>query len=149
MNQLRRTVLSSVAVLLPGVVQAAEKQQQGKIEVHWELPVSRKREAERIYVPGLTVTERGKGERVAPIVVIAGFAALAYIVRAALDLYRDVKYGGVVLSVKDDRLHIDNDVRLPAGLVVVRNKDNVQVLSTARQNEAEVLAKLAPLLQAK
>jgi hypothetical protein len=130
-------------------VGATEKIHDVKVQVYWELPPSRMKEAEKLLVPGLELSERGKGERVAPIVIIAGAAALAYIVRAAIEIYRDAKYGGVVLSVKDDRLRIENDVRLPSGIVIVRNKDNVQVFSTSRQNEGEILAKLAPLLQTK
>lgn len=116
------------------------------IEVRWQVSLDMRAQAEKIIRPGLELKEQGKGERAPPLLVIAGAISMAYIVRSAIELYRDVKYGGVVLSVKGGKLHIGNDPRLPAGIVVVRDANNIQVLSTNRQNEGEILTKLVPLL---
>lgn len=144
----RLTTLAVVAILfIPRLGAGAEVDP--TVEVRWRLPPDLQTQAEKVIRPGLQLKGKGQGERVAPLLVVAGVVSLAYIVRSAIEIYRDVKYGGIVLSVKAGTLQISNDPRLPAGIVVVRNADNIQVLSTSRQNEGEILTKLAPLLSSK
>jgi len=117
------------------------------VQIYWEIPKERESDAKAVLQDGLTMKDDANGQRIAPLVIIAGAVALTYIVHSAIELYKDARYGGVVLSAKDGVLEISNDPRLPGGTVVVNNNNNIQVLQTTRQNEGEVVSKLAPLLQ--
>ena len=67
-------------------------------------------------------------DRAAPLVVVlAGTALLPDLANPLLSVYRDVRYGGIVIEDHDGHLDIRNDPRIRGGVIIFRNKDGVTV----------------------
>lgn len=67
---------------------------------------------------------RAPKDRAAPVVlIIIGAIAAINISNMLLQLARSYYYGGVVIDARGEKISISNDVKIPAGLVIVIAKD--------------------------
>lgn len=62
--------------------------------------------------------------------VLAGTVAVAKVAEAIVRIYRDVRWGGVVVTLRDEIVEIENDQRIPGGLVIVNSEKGVEMLKT-------------------
>ncbi|PWW71539.1 hypothetical protein C7212DRAFT_349016 [Tuber magnatum] len=70
------------------------------------------------------IVSRTPKERAAPVVlIIIGAIAAINISKMLLELARSYYYGGVVIDARGEKILISNDVKVPAGLVIVIAKD--------------------------
>lgn len=68
------------------------------------------------------------------IYILVGSASILQMAKTLLDVYRDVRYGGIVISGKDGKINIKNDVRISGGTIVVLNKDDVKFYFRKQDN---------------
>jgi hypothetical protein len=127
-------------------VLAAEQDQ--SVQFSWELPNSdAKPLARRLGIsdknispaPG-TETDRG----VPIVVIIVGIVALVVLVKEIIAIYRDLKYGGLVIEDRGKRLVIRNDPRLPGRVIVVKDKRGVAIHELKGDISASELLKALP-----
>ncbi|MFH0785273.1 MAG: hypothetical protein V2B20_25430 [Pseudomonadota bacterium] len=59
--------------------------------------------------------------------LIVGAVFLPYLVDAIIAAYRDIRYGGIVITFKDNgEVFIINDCRIPGGTILIKRKDDVE-----------------------
>ncbi len=61
------------------------------------------------------------------IYLFVGAVLVPYLADALLAVYRDAKYGGMVVVSKGDELVIENDPRLEGGVIVVKDAKGVTI----------------------
>lgn len=87
-----------------------------------------------------TVTPGGNptnNTRALPLLFIfAGIASLSSLATALASVYRDIRYGGVVVTARDGRLEINNDPRLSGGTMIVYG-DGVEVLRATPERDID------------
>jgi hypothetical protein len=69
--------------------------------------------------------------------VFAGIVSLSSLASALASIYRDVRYGGVVVTARDGRLEINNDPRLSGGTMIVYGADGVAVYRAAPDSDVD------------
>jgi hypothetical protein len=69
--------------------------------------------------------------------------------KTLLEVYRDVKYGGIVVRRENGKLQIENDPRLSSGTIIVQQKDKVEVTFREQDNPSpsDLIKALEPLLK--
>ena len=87
-----------------------------------------------------TVTPTGNSTnntRALPLLFIfAGIVSLSSLANALASVYRDIRYGGVVVMARDGRLEINNDPRLSGGTMIVYG-DGVEVLRATPERDLD------------
>ena len=79
------------------------------------------------------------GTRVGPLLFIfAGTVAISTLARALVAVYKDVRYGGIVITTRDGKLNIENDDRLNSGTIVVYNNQNIKVYQTTQNTDTDI-----------
>ncbi|MEL6438728.1 MAG: hypothetical protein AAFQ80_05660 [Cyanobacteria bacterium J06621_8] len=82
------------------------------------------------------------------IYIFAGIVAVGQLARTLLQVYRDVRYGGLVLHSKDGEVFIDNDPRFSSGTIIIIQGDEIKVFQDKNQPQpTEVIDALKPLLK--
>lgn len=87
-----------------------------------------------------TVTPSGvsNNTRALPLLFLfAGIVSLSSLATALASVYRDIRYGGVVVTARDGRLEISNDPRLSGGTMIVYGGDGVAVYRAAPDSEVD------------
>ena len=84
------------------------------------------------------------------IYILIGIVAVGQLAKTLLEVYRDVKYGGIIVrSEGKGKLRIDNDPRLSSGTIIVQQKDKVEVTFRDKDNPSpsDLIKALEPLLK--
>jgi hypothetical protein len=84
-------------------------------------------------------------ERGLPVLfVFAGAVAISTLARALVTVYKDMRYGGIVVTARDGKLNIANDDRLDSGTIVVYNNQNIKVyqLNESKGTDVGALVKV-------
>ncbi len=82
------------------------------------------------------------------IYIFVGVVSLGYLSEILLKVYRDVRYGGIIIYSEDNKLIIDNDFRLPSGTIIITQGDNIKVFQDKNKPETtEVINALKILLK--
>lgn len=68
--------------------------------------------------------------------IFAGIVSLSSLANALASVYRDLRYGGVVVSARDGRIEINNDPRLSGGTMIVYG-DGVEVFHATPEREVD------------
>lgn len=84
------------------------------------------------------------------IYIFAGIFALDLIVKTLLEVYRDARYGGIIIRKNQEgKLLIENDSRLDPGIIVIDQGDEIKVI--LRENEQpkpkDIVEALTPLVK--
>lgn len=83
-------------------------------------------------VPDLATVTDTKG---LPLVyILVGSASILQIAKTLLDVYRDFRYGGIVISGKDGEINIKNDARIAGGTIVVYDKNDIKFYFRKQEN---------------
>ncbi len=82
------------------------------------------------------------------IYIFVGVVAIAQLARTLLEVYRDVRYGGIVVHNENGQVLIDNDPRFSSGTIIVIQEDKVEVFQDQNQPQlTEVIDALHPLVK--
>lgn len=82
------------------------------------------------------------------IYIFAGVVAVSQLARTLLEVYRDVRYGGIVVHSKDGKVLIDNDPRFSSGTLIIIQEDEVKVIQDKdKPQPTDVINALKPLLK--
>ncbi len=82
------------------------------------------------------------------IYIFAGVVAVAQLARTLLEVYRDVRYGGIVVHQENGKVVINNDPRFSSGTIIVIQEDEVKVIQDQNQPQlTEVINALQPLVK--
>jgi hypothetical protein len=64
-----------------------------------------------------------------------GISALA---RALVGVYKDLRYGGIVVTTRDGKINITNDVRLSSGTMIVYDNQGLKVYEVTQNADADI-----------
>ncbi|MDJ0596602.1 MAG: hypothetical protein QNJ72_42650 [Pleurocapsa sp. MO_226.B13] len=82
------------------------------------------------------------------IYIFAGVVAVSQLARTLLEVYRDVRYGGLVVHSKNGEVLIDNDPRFSSGTMIIIQGEEVKVFQDKNQPQpTEVINALKPLMK--
>ena len=155
MKQNRRIILTGFiatifARLLP--VRLVQGQETDSVDIQWRVPREQVRtvEEELNFEGEITgdksTIEDSKGLPL--IYIFAGVVAVPQLARTLLEVYRDARYGGIVVYVKDGKVLIDNDPRFSSGTLIIVQGEEVKVIQAKNQPQpTKVIDALKPLLK--
>ena len=69
----------------------------------------------------------------------AGTVAISTLARALMAAYKDMRYGGIVITARDGQLNIENDVRINGGTIVVYNNQNIKVYQLTETMDQDIV----------
>jgi len=102
------------------------------VEIQWRVPkeqVATIREELQFnkdqIQPDLSSADDTKG--VPLIYIFLGTVIVGQLAKTLLDIYRDARYGGIIVSCQDGEIVIENDPRLSSGTLIMVCQDDVQV----------------------
>ena len=82
------------------------------------------------------------------IYIFGGVVALSQLARTLLEVYRDVRYGGIVVHNENGKILIDNDPRFSNGTLIIIQGDELKVFQDKNQPQpTEVINALKSLLK--
>ncbi len=83
------------------------------------------------------------------IYILVGVVAIGQLARTLLEIYRDVKYGGIIVRNENGKVLIENDPRINSGTMIIQQGDDVQVIfrDEDKVKPNEVIEALQPLLK--
>lgn len=155
MKQTRRIFLTGFmammfARLFPEM--SVRGQEADSVDIQWRVPREQVRtvEEELNFEGEITgdksTIEDSKGLPL--IYIFAGVVAVSQLARTLLEVYRDLKYGGIVVHSKDGKVLIDNDPRFSSGTLIIIQEDEVKVIQAQDQPQpTDVIDALKPLLK--
>ena len=135
MKQTRRIILTGFiatifARLLPSKL--VQGQETDSVDIQWRVPREQVRtvEEELNFEGEITgdksTIEDSKGLPL--IYIFAGVVAVSQLTKTLLEVYRDLRYGGIVVHSKDGKVMIDNDPRFSSGTLIIIQEDEVKVI---------------------
>lgn len=83
------------------------------------------------------------------IYVFVGVAAVGALAKTLLDIYKDARYGGVIVSKNEQgKVVIENDPRLEKGTIIINQGDEIKVIFKEQDNPqaTELIKALTPLV---
>ena len=155
MKQPRRIVLTGFmamifARLLPEKL--VQGQETDSVDIQWRVPREQVQTVEEELDFDGEITgdqsniEDSKGLPL--IYIFAGVVAVSQLARTLLEVYRDVRYGGIVVHSENGELLIDNDPRFSSGTLIIVQGEEVKVFQAKNQPQpTEVIEALKPLLK--
>ena len=84
------------------------------------------------------------------IYIFAGIFALSQIAKTLLEVYRDARYGGIIVRKnKEGKLLIENDSRLNSGTIVIDHGDEMEIIFRENQQPKpeDIIEALTPLVK--
>ncbi len=155
MKQTRRIVLTGFmtmmfARLFPSKL--VQGQETDSVNIQWRVPREQVRtiEEELNFEGEITgdksTIEDSKGLPL--IYIFAGVVAVSQLTRTLLEVYRDLRYGGIVVHSKEGKVMIDNDPRFSSGTLIIIQEDEVKVIQDKdKPQPTDVINSLKPLLK--
>ena len=156
MKQTRRVVLTGFLVmffarLFPEML--VRSQESESVDIQWRVPREQVREVRKQLnfegeVTGdLSTVEDTKGPPL--IYIFVGVVVISQLAKTLLDIYRDVRYGGIIVRNENGKVLIENDPRLSSGTIIVQQKDKVEVTIRDKDNPSpsDLIKALEPLLK--
>ena len=77
--------------------------------------------------------------------ILAGAVLVPYLADALIAVYRDVRYGGLLVQARGGEIVIENDLRLPGGTLLVKSADGIEVYQSARADPGKLIEALGGL----
>ncbi|MGB5634982.1 MAG: hypothetical protein WBM86_19675 [Waterburya sp.] len=155
MKQTRRIILTGFMAMIFARLfpeRLAFSQETDSVNIQWRVPREEVRTVEDELDFGGEITgdkstiEDSKGLPL--IYIFAGVVAVGQLARTLLQVYRDVRYGGLVVHSKDGEVLIDNDPRFSSGTLIIIQGDEVKVFQDKNQPQTtEVIDALKPLMK--
>ena len=155
MKQPRRIVLTGFmamifARLLPEKL--VQGQEADSVDIQWRVPREQvKTVEEELNFDGEVTGDKSTIEdsKGLPLIyILAGVVAVSQLARTLLEVYRDVRYGGIVVHSENGELLIDNDPRFSSGKLIIVQGEEVKVIQAKNQPQpTEVIDALKPLLK--
>lgn len=131
------TAMLAIAGCLPAVRRGHAEQ---TTAIVWNVPRNQVTTIRETLDFNGTVTPHGNSTshtRGLPLLVIfAGIVSLSSLANALASVYRDIRYGGVVVSAHDGKLEINNDPRLSGGTMIVYG-DGVEVFHATPERDVD------------
>ena len=155
MKQTRRIVLTGFMAMMFARLfpeRLVRGQETDSVDIQWRVPREQVRTIEEeLNFDGEITGDKSTREdsKGLPLIYIfAGVVAVGQLARTLLEVYRDVRYGGIVVHSKDGKVLIDNDPRFSSGTLIIIQGDEVKVLQDKnRPQPTEVINNLKPLLK--
>lgn len=118
---LRSIALSAAALgLRPKLLMAQTASDQNRPrEFQWRVPVVHFETVKNELQYEGVVTQEKDAKGVPLVYIFIGAALLPYLAKAILALRRETVHGGVVIDTRGDKIDIDTDKKLPAGVIVM------------------------------
>jgi hypothetical protein len=136
-------------ILLPSTAWSAKPKE--KTKIIWRVPTERLSTAKRyIRQPDSVVPdpESQTDTRGLPVImIITAVALLPQIADAILRVYRDYRYGGVLITRKGEALDVSTDLRIPSDTVIVQSPDGTKIYERKNSGTGELKEALATLLR--
>lgn len=155
MRQTRRIILTGFiatifARLFPSKL--VQGQDTDSVDIQWRVPREQVRTIEdELNFDGEITGDKSTVEdsKGLPLIyILAGVVAVSQLARTLLEVYRDLRYGGLVVHSKDGKVLIDNDPRFSNGTLIIIQEDEVKVIQTQdKPQPADVINSLKPLLK--
>lgn len=154
MKPTRRVVLTGFmalifARLLPEM--SVRGQETDSVNIQWRVPREQVRTVEEELdfdgeiIGDKSTIEDSKGLPL--IYIFAGVVAVGQLARTLLEVYRDVRYGGLIVHNKNGEVFIDNDRRFDSGTLIIIQGEEVKVFQDKNQPQpTEVISALKPLM---
>lgn len=60
---------------------------------------------------------------------VVGVVLIPYLADAVLEVYRDIKYGGLVICPRDGEVSIRNDPRIDGGTIIVCDDNGIEIFN--------------------
>jgi hypothetical protein len=113
------------------------------VNIVWRIPEAQVQEVRNALGPSAQVTVQRPNivTRGLPLLLVVGTVALSELARALLTAYRDLRYGGILVTTQNGALNIQNDSRLPEGTIIVSDQRGVEVYRTNNLSSIEELTK--------
>lgn len=151
----RRIVLKGFILMLLARLfseRLALSQETNSVDIQWRVPREQVRTVEeKLNFDGEVTGDKSTIEdtKGLPLIYIfAGVVAVGQLARTLLQVYRDVRYGGLVVHSKDGQVFIDNDPRFSSGSIIIIQGDEVRVFQDKNQPQpSEVIDSLKPLMK--
>ena len=74
--------------------------------------------------------------------ILVGVVLLVVLAKVVLDLVRSMKYGGIIMDARGGEILIKNDVRLPAGVIVIVDQEGTKLHKLSELDTASDLVTL-------
>jgi hypothetical protein len=156
MKQTRRIVLTGLvamifARLFPEML--VRGQESESVDIQWRVPRKQVKEVrEQLNFNGKITGDPSTIEdsRGLPLIYIfVGIVTLGQLAKTLLEVYRDVRYGGIVVRSENGKLQIENDPRFSSGTIIVQQKDKVEVTFREKDNPSpsDLIKVLEPFLK--
>jgi hypothetical protein len=138
----RRALMATatVALGLPLII-AHQSRAQQSVNIVWNVPrgqattIRETLDFKGEVTPDRSTNQDAKGLPL--LLIFAGIASLPSLAAALAAVYKDVRYGGVVVKARGGNLEITNDPRLSGGTMVVYGDNGVEVYQASREKEVD------------
>ena len=82
------------------------------------------------------------------IYIFVGVVTVGQLAKTLLEVYRDVRYGGMIAYCQNGKIVIENDPRLSSGTIIITCHDEIKVFQDKNQPQStEVINALKPLMK--
>lgn len=148
----RRVVIKSgtSALVLTIIFRCSDVDAQQSASVIWYVPrdqVQTVREALNFQGQIIPKTNSDLITRGAPLLfVLAGTISIPLLAHALIDVYRDFRYGGVVVNVNNGKIDIKNDPRMPSGTIIVYDARGISIYQVNPEYDADAVSLIKALM---
>ncbi|MGK7932233.1 MAG: hypothetical protein AB4041_12475 [Microcystaceae cyanobacterium] len=128
-------------------------QENETVTIHWRVPreqvptVRDDLNFQGKIIPDESTREDDRGLPL--IYILIGAVALGSLAKTLLDIYKDARYGGVIVQKNDKgEIVIENDPRLDKGTIIVEQGDEIKVIFKKKDDPQtkELIEALTPLV---
>jgi hypothetical protein len=125
---------------------------EGRLRIRWHLPrdkVKVVRKSLRFDGDVIPDTESATDTKGLPFLYyVLGVVLIPYLADAVLEVYRDYKFGGLVVRVGDDEVLIGNDPRIDGGTIVILDDNGIEIFNQRNiEDPTELIKALSELQQ--
>lgn len=155
MRQTRRTVLTGFSAMIFAYLfpfKLVQGQDTDSVDIQWRVPREQVRTIEdELNFDGEITGDKSTIEdsKGLPLIyILAGVVAVSQLARTLLEVYRDLRYGGLIVHSKDGKVLIDNDPRFSSGTLIIIQGEEVKVIQDNNKPQpTDVIDALKPLLK--
>lgn len=129
----RRDLLAGVVAAIGLVVTVSRRGEavEDRLRIRWHLPRDKVKAVRKsLGSDGEVIpdSESATDTRGLPLLYyVVGVVLIPYLADAILEVYRDIKYGGLVICPRDGEVSIRNDPRIDGGTIVVCDDKGVEI----------------------
>lgn len=134
---LGKLLILAILFVSPSIVCAQSKNT--LVDIRWRIPAEQVSEIQKILQASpenfSADTDSYLDDKALPLVYILISTTVAVeVARAILAIYKDARFGGVVVSSIENKLVIENNPALPGGTIIIKDKNGSIVAHKNEQN---------------